>query len=162
MRAPPWLAPLAALALALSGGCADDARIDLVAGGSADSGTDGASGGSGGTGGCATPCTGDRPHCFQGSCVECLKAGDCGSAELACDPSLECSPVCSKNEDCGDKFCDLGTQACVECRVTLGTADCGGEYDCVLGHCWECTSNDECETGQTCDLEEHHCVGTSG
>lgn len=163
MRAPLRLLPLVALAVAVANGCADDARIELLPAGPGDAGAEGATGGSGGTPACAEPCTGERPYCFEGRCVECLETEDCGSAELACDPSLECSQSCATGTECGDKHCDLGTLACVECSAATVTVDCGGDnYYCVLGHCWECANDEDCGTGQTCDPDEHHCSGTSG
>lgn len=82
------------------------------------------------TRGVCVDCTGNGQDCtfcelVTYSCVGCLVDGDCPPAAPLCSPSLECSPMCTADDNCPSNLvCDPDSLRCVECFANL---HCPGE-----------------------------------
>jgi hypothetical protein len=66
------------------------------------------------------------------SCVGCLSDEDCPMNAPFCGPSLECSPACTSDDECGDLFCDPTSERCVECWLNQHCPGeiCQANYTC--------------------------------
>lgn len=67
-----------------------------------------------------------KSHCFEGECVECLIASDCGVNEVCNDNTCECSAGFTR---------DLITGECVDDYTCFNSADCADCHSCIQGKC---------------------------
>lgn len=110
-------------------------------------------------------CTGEET-CVDGECQE--GTNPCAEGEI-CDEEIDVcvgeEPECEENADCDDGLFCNGAETCVdgECQE--------GEYPCAIGQiCNEetdacepgpvtgCTSDDDCDEGEFCDIVSGECV----
>lgn len=99
---------------------------------------------------------GGRPKnfCFEGECVECLIASDCGVNEVCTDNTCDCSAGFRRN---------LVTGVCEDDFVCFNSGDCADCKACVQGKCvpqfipagYACIGGD---VVQTC-VNSNECVG---
>ncbi len=106
---------------------------------------------------------GNYEHCRQGVCrrTECRGTSDCAGDEIcvdaackpACDPSAS-TDTCAAGYVCTQNgFCDRDPN--VECR---SNAECSRDEICDGGTCKvPCECNQDCPTGQVCDLDNGTC-----
>jgi len=141
-----WVGLMALAAGCSSGGSGDDdddsggesgaggSGGSSASGGTDNGGTSGSSGkgGSGATGGCE--CTGlDVCDTSTGTCVECVRSGDCTGTDVCIDQTCVSPDSCSGPSDCtGGLYCDVGAAACVEC---LMDSHCGVGETCAQSSC---------------------------
>jgi hypothetical protein len=103
-------------------------------------------------------CPLERPLCEGGTC----RAGTCeGEASFACWQATDGCCECWLDSDCPPGgVCDLGTGTC---GVLPPSCDCAPPYgQCALVNgattCLECTANDDCAGGCSCDSVVHRCL----
>jgi hypothetical protein len=108
-------------------------------------------------------CSPTRPHCQTATqeCVECLAKADCEDPTRTCHPAtFRCVPTCSSNAECGaaTPICSESFQICVQCAVSK---DCTDPKKAVCkteeGRCVQCTEDQHCEGGSTCDPRDGQC-----
>ncbi len=83
---------------------------------------------------------GDDQACTNGVCVDvpCADSNACDTASInpdtrVCDHRRSAAPgCCLADAECGDGFCPIVGDACVECR---NSADCAGSESCTNGAC---------------------------
>jgi Cys-rich repeat protein len=110
-------------------------------------------------------CGAEKPHEFEGSCVQCLEDGHCPAAQTcnlktgncACPGAQphfdgEACRACLKDSHCPDgSACDLATFACAELL-------CPEESPYLYGGaCVECTGDDHCPGELACRPANHTC-----
>jgi hypothetical protein len=68
------------------------------------------------------------PRCDDdGSCVECLGAGDCGGTEPVCDPGTNTCRGCEAHGECSSEICEIATGACVVAGNIVYVATSGAD-----------------------------------
>jgi hypothetical protein len=105
---------------------------------------------------------GTGENCRAGLCepAECRRTADCGGGEICVDAS--CENTCNKTTGAGCTtgyscntlgYCEPDTN--VACRTN---AECGRDEICTAGDCvTPCTCNQDCGSGQVCDLNSGSC-----
>jgi len=108
-------------------------------------------------------CTADQV-CKDKKCVPkpkdgCTEDADCPSGQECKDKKCQqkpdpnqCNPACAANEECKDK-------KCVPKSSNPCNPPCGSNQECKAGQCVDkkCTSNADCQQGQTCDVASGEC-----
>lgn len=111
-------------------------------------------------------------YCSQGLCLptemvtQCGQRGQCPEG-MRCNRKMGAPSICEEdlgcfeNADCtDDEVCNIGTARCEIACTPENQADiCSPRQSCVEGRCLECTSDDDCSTGLTCNVEAGLCVG---
>jgi Cys-rich repeat protein len=125
---------------------------------------------------CSPACSGDKPHCWEQTCYECLTSKHCPFGESCVN--FECqafSTGCLSDEDCASPlpYCDIEWGVCAEC---LNDEHCPANFACsevllcvpsdlvcvpacsgATPHCLdgiacvECLENQHCPNGETCN-----------
>lgn len=115
---------------------------------------------------CRSTCAADsectsNERCRAGLCepLECRRSADCGAGEICVE--AKCHDTCNPSNGVGcetgylcnaNGYCDVDTN--VECR---SNAECGDEI-CESGACiTPCTCNQDCSTGEVCNLNSGAC-----
>ena len=123
-------------------------------------------------GACRAECSQDgdcsqQEACVQGLCapLECRRSADCSAGEICVDAQCELTCDYAVGESCGEGFvCDpknfCAPDASVECR---SNAECAREEICSGGSCLSpCSCNQQCPSGQVCDLNSGTCGTPAG
>lgn len=110
---------------------------------------------------------GSAENCRAGLCepAECRRTADCGGGQICVDAA--CENTCNKTTGagCTDGYsCNtLGycePDANVACRTN---AECGRDEICTDGACvTPCTCNQDCGSGEVCDLNSGSCKAPAG
>jgi hypothetical protein len=141
---------------------------------------------------CVGDPAGEVCNTTSGACVECMIDGDCETGETCNMTTYTCEAEqtnCSSNADCvgaaAGEICDTVSGLCVECLVDencetgevcnmttytceLEQTGCTSNADCVgdpagaicnttSGDCVECMIDDNCGTGEVCNMTTYTC-----
>jgi hypothetical protein len=85
----------------------------------------------------------------------CASDGECAPPNPYCAPGVGVCVQCLADTNCGSRFCDPATHACVDC---FGDQHCGSPTPyCFVasGQCVECLADGNCQGGN-CD-SNHEC-----
>ncbi|MEZ4287237.1 MAG: DUF4215 domain-containing protein [Polyangiales bacterium] len=108
---------------------------------------------------CAAPCTSDD---------DCATGETCNTTTGACElPAGVCGDgTLNDGEGCDDNNTSAGDGCSASCLIENGS-DCTASAACASGQCtdgvcvFSCTSDTQCDDGQTCDLTTNVCVGAT-
>lgn len=126
-------------------------------------------------------CPEEAPGCDQTRrvCIACVIDAHCEEGKVC--GGGECHTPCASDEDCGGELCSTATHLCVECIASsdcqdvekpyclvdsgscvecLANGDCTSDSEpaCLEHQCEECSSDDQCAAGTTCDVSEGSCI----
>lgn len=106
----------------------------------------------------ALECTGNRPYCDYGVCVQCVSDGDCDSVAPYCDNQGACRPCADGTTSCLVRAAQTVCSSNADCSSTPLTPICDDTDPAVPAKCIECFSDMDCAFPAAYCRNDHTCV----
>lgn len=114
------------------------------------------------------PATPETCASYQADCeldatsTSCLFYDQLCVCQLVCEAeSSQCRPkpfVCTSDDDCGSRTCDIPSGNCVECQTD---DECSSDEACIEFQCISgCVDDEDCDLFETCDTDSKRCEHT--